>query len=50
MLLNGELAIVDPTDDDPWEGRVTSEPVAPNVFRMKDGWQAGELKRFRVRR
>ena len=46
MLLNGELAIVNPRDDNPWEERVKLEPVAPHVFRMKGGGQSGELIRF----
>ncbi len=46
MVLDGELCIVDPSDDDPWEGRVRLEPVAPNTFRMKSGSQQGELIQF----
>jgi len=46
MLLDGELCIVDPSDDDPWEGRVRLEPVAPDTFRMKTGSQEGELIQF----
>ena len=46
MILNGELCIVDPTDDDPMEGRIKLEPVGANVFRMKTGSQKGELITF----
>jgi D-alanyl-D-alanine carboxypeptidase len=48
MVLDDELCIVDPSDDDPWEGRVRLEPVAgaPDTFRMKSGSQQGELIRF----
>jgi hypothetical protein len=48
MVLDGELCVVDPSDDDPWEGRVRLEPVAgaPDTFRMKSGSQQGELVRF----
>ncbi|HEY1252699.1 MAG TPA: serine hydrolase domain-containing protein [Thermoanaerobaculia bacterium] len=48
MVLDGELCIVDPSDDDPWEGRVRLEPVkdAADTFRMKSGSQQGELIRF----
>jgi CubicO group peptidase (beta-lactamase class C family) len=48
MLLNGELTLVDQTDDDPWDGRVRLEPVSESVFRMKDQWQKGELIRFEM--
>ena len=48
MVLDEELCVVDPTDDDPWEGRVRLEPVpgVPDTFRMKSGGQQGELVRF----
>jgi len=48
MLLNGELNLVDPAEDNPWEGRVSLEPVSEGVFRMKDKWQKGELIRFEM--
>jgi D-alanyl-D-alanine carboxypeptidase len=48
MLLDGELCIVDPSDDDPWESRVRLEPVAPDTFRMKTGSQEGELIQFTI--
>lgn len=46
MLLDGELCIVDPSEDDPWEERVRLEPVAADTFRMKTGSQQGELIQF----
>jgi CubicO group peptidase (beta-lactamase class C family) len=48
MILDGELCVVDPTDDDPWADRTRLEPVAgvPDTFRMKSGGQSGELVRF----
>lgn len=46
MVLNGELTLVDPTEDDPWEGRIRLELVSEGVFRMKDQAQKGELIRF----
>lgn len=46
MLLNGELTLVDPTEDNPWDGRVRLEPVSEGVFKMKNRWQKGELIRF----
>ena len=46
MVLDGELCIVDPSDDDPWEERVRLEPVGPDTFRMKSGSQQGELIQF----
>jgi D-alanyl-D-alanine carboxypeptidase len=48
MLLNGELTLVDPTEDDPWDGRVRLEQVSEGVFKMKDQWQKGELIRFEM--
>jgi hypothetical protein len=46
MLLDGELTLVDPTEDNPWDGRIRLEPVSEGVFRMKDQAQKGELIRF----
>jgi len=46
MLLDGELTLVDPTEGNPWDGRVPLEPVSGGVFKMKDKWQKGELIRF----
>jgi len=48
MLLDGKLTLVDPSEEDPWEGRVALEPVSPGVFRMKGGSQSGELVRFEI--
>jgi CubicO group peptidase (beta-lactamase class C family) len=48
MLLNGELALVDPASDTPWESRVRLEPVSDGVFKMKDPTQEGELVRFEL--
>jgi CubicO group peptidase (beta-lactamase class C family) len=42
MHLDGELAIVDTTDDDPWEERVRLEPVSATSFRMTTGGTEGE--------
>jgi len=46
MLLNGELTLVDPTEDNPWDGRIRLQPVFEGVFKMKDQAQKGELIRF----
>jgi D-alanyl-D-alanine carboxypeptidase len=48
MLLNSELALVDPTEDNPWDGRIRLEPVSEGVFRMKDQSQKGELIQFEM--
>ena len=48
MLLNGELTLVDPAEDNPWEGRVRLEPISEGVFKMKDPAQKGELIRFKI--
>ena len=45
-ILDGKLTIFDPSEDNPWEGKVTLEPVSGNVFRMKDGDQEGETVTF----
>jgi len=46
MLLNGELAIVDPQSDNPWTDRARLKPVTDGVFKLENGWQKGELIRF----
>ena len=48
MLLAGELTLVDPTEDNPWDGRVRLEPVSEGIFKMKDRPQKGELIRFEM--
>lgn len=48
MLLNGELTLLDPTDDNPWDGRIRLEPVSEGVFKMKNQAQKGELIRFEM--
>jgi CubicO group peptidase (beta-lactamase class C family) len=48
MLLDGELALVDPAEDNPWNGRIRLEPVAEGVFKMKNPPQQGELIRFEL--
>ena len=47
-ILDGKLSLFDTSDDNPWESKVTLEPVSENVFRMKDGDQAGETVTFTV--
>lgn len=47
-ILDGKLSLFDASDDNPWESKVTLEPVSDNVFRMKDGDQAGETVTFTV--
>ncbi len=47
-ILDGKLSIFDPSDDNPWESKVTLEPVSANVFRMKNGDQDGETVTFTV--
>lgn len=46
MLLNNELALVDPASDTPWEDRVRLEYVADNTFKMLNQWQEGESIHF----
>ena len=33
MILNGKLTMIIPTDDNPWESRITLEPVAKHKFQ-----------------
>jgi D-alanyl-D-alanine carboxypeptidase len=48
MLLDGELSLVDTTDDDPWADRVRLTPVSTTSFRMKGGGSEGELVVFEL--
>ena len=45
-VLDGKLTIFDPAEDNPWESRVTLEPVSGNVFRQVGGDAAGETVTF----
>lgn len=46
MVLDGELTMVVPEADNPWESRVILTPVGPHTFRMKGGSSSGELLKF----
>jgi D-alanyl-D-alanine carboxypeptidase len=48
LVLNGELTLLVPDADDPWDARVTLTPVAPGTFRLHGGGSNGELLRFEV--
>jgi CubicO group peptidase (beta-lactamase class C family) len=48
MLLNGELVLIVPNAENPWESRITLTPVGENTFRMKGGSSSGELCKFDV--
>ena len=49
LVLKGELTMIDPNDDNPWESRVRLKPVGVGTFRMIEGEeQYGELLRFEV--
>ena len=45
-VLDGRLTMFDPAEDNPWESKVTLEPISGNVFRQKDGDAAGETVTF----
>lgn len=45
-VLDGKLALFDPSEDNPWAAKVTLEPVSGNVFRMTDGDAEGETVTF----
>ncbi len=48
MVLNGELTMLSPDADNPWEARVRLKPVGPHTFRMIGGSSSGELLRFEL--
>ena len=48
MALDGELALVDVTDGDPFAERIRLTPAGPNLFKMKGGGTDGEFLRFEV--
>lgn len=48
MVLNGELTMVVPDADNPWESRVKLVPVGPHTFRMVGGSSSGESLKFEV--
>lgn len=48
MILNGELTLVDPAEENPWDGRIRLEPVSEGVFKMIDPPQKGELIHFEM--
>jgi D-alanyl-D-alanine carboxypeptidase len=52
QVLNGELVMISPDSDSPWEGRTLLEPVRPHTFRMVSPGMSygpiGELLTFDV--
>jgi hypothetical protein len=48
MLLNGELVLIVPNAENPWESRITLTPDGENTFRMKGGSSSGERCKFDV--
>lgn len=48
LVLTGELTMIVPEAENPWESRVALTPVGPHTFRMKGGGASGELLRFEV--
>ena len=45
-VLDGKLTLFDPAEDNPWESRVTLEPVSGSTFRQVGGDAAGETVTF----
>ena len=45
-VLDGKLTLFDPSEDNPWESRVTLEPVSGSTFRQVGGDAAGETVTF----
>lgn len=48
MVIADELALVNPGQDDPLDGRIRLEHVEDQTYMMLDKWQAGEPIRFEV--
>jgi D-alanyl-D-alanine carboxypeptidase len=48
MVLDGELCLVTPDAESPWETRTRLEPVAENAFLMHGGYAPGEVLTFEV--
>lgn len=49
LVLNGELTMVNPRAENPWNSRVTLKPIGPHTFRMiRVGGRYGELVHFEV--
>ena len=45
-IIGETLCMFDPSEDNPWESKVTLEPVSANFFRQKDGSDNGETVTF----
>ena len=48
LVLGGELAMIVPDAENPWESRVTLKPAGPHTFRMSGGSASGELLEFQL--
>ena len=48
MVLDGELSLITPDAENPWETRTRLDPVAEHTFRMRGGYAPGELLKFEV--
>lgn len=48
IVIEGQLCVVTPAADNPWETRTRLEPVTEHTFRMKGGASPGELLRFEM--
>jgi CubicO group peptidase (beta-lactamase class C family) len=48
MVLDGELFLLQPEAENPWEAKVRLEPAGEHAFRMHGGSAAGELLKFEV--
>lgn len=48
VVLNGDLVMIVPEAENPWDSRVTLRPTGPHTFRMTGGSSSGELLKFEV--
>lgn len=48
MVLNNELTMIVLEAENPWDSKVTLQPVGPHTFRMTGGSSSGELLKFDV--
>jgi CubicO group peptidase (beta-lactamase class C family) len=48
VVLDGELCVLNPDAENPWEARTRLEPEGPHTFRMHGGSAPGELLKFEL--
>jgi len=48
LVLEGQLCVITPSAENPWETRTRLEPAGEHTFRMEGGSSPGELLRFDI--